>query len=450
LPVGEEGSSSIASLDVALKGAAEPVGGASLDFGTIRRPRSISRPERIVTWAFWVIALVGASALAYRRYHGLESIVPTSPAGIGGDFWEFLDRARQIAAGHPLYDFSALSQGYAYIYTPLVAVALLPFSHASTAHVWHAWTAISIFALVLFGGIVVLSQTSTITSWRRPVLFGFTAITVLEFVPAKTELSNGQTDAFALVFLATAVLASERGRSATSGALIGVSGLIKTWPAAAALSFLRRGYVRRDRAFVAWVLTILLGPLLAAAVNGASGLYDFFRVTFDARSQNLPSYSVGGIPRLLFSHSGLAHPVFVSLPVQYMATLAFAGWVIALIVLTLRWSDSPVVGFWNIVACVVLLLPVSHSFYTLYLLPLLWLWASRALASPIPRRVAPIVAGILGLWWLGVFHEDYAYGSASSLWFSVLFLANLAAVTISVLGDHLHRIRGEMSVPALG
>lgn len=394
----------------------------------------------------WVIALAGAAALAFNRYQDVEASVPKSAAGAGGDFWGFLQGARQIAGGHALYDFRAVSQGYGYVYTPLVAILLLPFSHAATATVWHAWTAASLFAVVLFGGLVTLAQGPTVRSWRRPLLFGFTAFTALEFVPTKSEITSGQTDGFVLVFLALAVLASERERKALSGALVAVGGLVKTWPAAAALAFLRRGYARRGRAFVGWALVLVLGPVMAAAVNGASGLADFFRITFAARSQNLVSFSVWTVPRLLFSRSGLARPVFVSTPVRYGAALVLAGSVVALLVLIIRSAESTILGFWNVVGCVVLLLPVAHGDYTLYFLPLLWIWASRSLASSQPHGVAPIVTGVLVLWWLVLFHKNYvSYSpSESSLQYSVIFVVNFAAVTVSVLGDHLRTIRREV------
>jgi hypothetical protein len=396
---------------------------------------SATRHDKISVGALWILALVGAGFLAYRRYHALEGVVPTSGLGGGGDFWSFLHASRQIAAGHGPYHYA--EDGY--LYTPLIAIALLPFSQLSTTPVWHAWTAVSITALVLFAGLVTLVDTPGVRAWRRPVLFGFAALTVLEFAQTRSELSNGQADAFVAVALAGSVVLAERGWAASSGALIGVGGLLKTWPAAVALVMLRRGYARRRRAFFGLVITLILGPVLAAAVGGASGFADFFRLTFDARSQNLISFSVWTMPRVLFSHTGLAHPLLVSAPVRDLATLVLAAWVVSLLVLTLHWNDSAVLSFWNVVGCVVLLLPVSHDFYTLYFLPILWIWASRWLANARLAGPTALAAGLLVLWWLVLFHKNWAAGSAtvSSLRFSIIFFANLAAVTVSVLCDHV-------------
>ncbi len=167
------------------------------------------------------------------------------------------------------------------------------------------------------------------------------------FTPGTGRHHYGNTDAFVLVLLAVTVLGSERGWAGISGVLIGVGGLIKTWPAAAGLATFRHGYTGRRRALTGLVLTLLLGPVLGLAVGGASGFVDFLKVTFAARAQPILSYSVWSTPFLLFSHSGIVRPVFVSPVLRDIATLVLAAWVIGLLVLTLSWSDSSVLGFWN-------------------------------------------------------------------------------------------------------
>jgi hypothetical protein len=373
----------------------------------------------------------------YRRYHVLENLTPTSRySKTGEDFWDFLHAARQIAAGHSPYNFALIHQGSGYVYSPLVALALLPFHAAATVQVWHAWTVCSIFALVLFGALVTMVEAPSLSAWRRPLLFGFTALTILPFGPTVLDLSLGQTDGFVLVLLAAAVLVSERGWAAATGVHIGLGAVIKTWPGGVALTLLRHNYVGRGRAVAGFVITLLLGPLLALALGGGSEFVDFLRITFDARLQQQVSYSVWGAPRLLFSSSGLAHPVIVSAPLRDIATLVLALWVLGLLVIILRRGKSPVISFWNVVACVVLLLPVSHLDYALYLLPILWIWAARTLAAPRLLTRTFIVAGLLLLWWLVLFRTYWDGLPTLSSWHPALpFFANLAAVTISVIGD---------------
>jgi hypothetical protein len=400
---------------------------------------STERSRLAFVWALWFVALGAAAYLAYHRYNELAGVIPTGANGAGGDFWLFLHGARQIASGHSLYGSAGVPKNsYGYVYSPLVALVLLPFSHAATVHVWHVWTALSIAALILFAGLVTLAEVPGPFSWRRPLLFGFSVVTVLEFVVTKVELSQGQTDAFVLVVLAVAVLMLER--RVALGVLIGIGGLIKTWPAAAALVVFRHGVGGRLRVLVGLVPTLLVALVLAGAIGGTSGLEVFLRETFDSRSQNLISHSVWGTPLLLFSDSRLAHPVLVSTPLRDIVTVVLLIWVVTLLVISLRWNASPVLCFWNVVACVVLLVPVSHSYYTLYLLPILWIWAGRWLAAPRSGGTVLVVAGLLMLWWLVLFHINWspiANGSPteSSLRVSVIFFANLAAVTVSVVGD---------------
>lgn len=393
----------------------------------------------------WFIAIAGALVFAYRRYRLLEGATPTGSLGIGGDFYQFLNAARLIAAGHSPYGLATIQQGFGYVYTPLVALVLLPFCHAAVANVWHVWTAASLVSLIIFCALITTGEARRLQAWQRPLFFGFTLFTAFEFAPTTFELTNGQVDVFVLVAFAAAILAAETGWTATSGALIGASALIKTWPGGAALVMLRRGYTERRRTLTALMAALLIAPILALAIGGRSGLVDLIRVTFNSHSQGLPSLSVWGEPRLLFSSSGLARPVFVSSPVQDIATLVFVMWVLGLLFLTLRWSDSPALSFWNVVGCVVLLLPVSHLTYTFYLLPILWIWVARLITTTRPRGLALVIPGLAIFWWIISFRLNAVASTptTSSLLFAEPFFANLGVTTASILGDLAMRIHSK-------
>jgi hypothetical protein len=405
------------------------------------------RPGRggVTEWVIWSLALGGAAYLAYRRYQELQAVVPNGRSGVASDFWIFLHGARQVAAGHSPYSSVRVSaRSYGYVYTPLVALVLLPFCHASAQHIWHVWTALSLAALVLFGVLATSEWMQRLRSWRRPLLFGVTSLTVLQFLPTKLELSQGQVDGFVVVALAVAAIASGRGWAAVSGVLIGLGGLLKTWPAAVGLSAFRHNYAKRGSTLAALLISLAVGPALAAVLGGASELKDFLKTTVESGSQHFISHSVWTTPLLLFSHSGLAHPVLASTPLRVMATVILAAWVVGLLFLILLRSKSAALCYWQVVACVVLLVPVSHSWYTLYLLPLLWIWAARWLEDPRRRSGELVVTGLLALWWLVLFHINWspnAVGSPtfSSLHISVIFFANLAALTVSSIGEQLVR-----------
>jgi len=112
-----------------------PVGASSLPSGV-----NVQVAAVVLLWA---IALAAAAVLAFRDYRGLDAVIPKGPGGVAGGFWIFLHAARQISAGHTIYDSAQASSGLAYVYTPLVALVLLPFCHGDTVIIWHVWTALS-------------------------------------------------------------------------------------------------------------------------------------------------------------------------------------------------------------------------------------------------------------------------------------------------------------------
>jgi alpha-1,2-mannosyltransferase len=402
--------------------------------------------NQLLLRSLWFLAIAGTLYLSVRRYQEWMHVVPNGPIGISGDFWTFLHASRAISAGHSPYNFSRLAEGGGYVYSPLIAVLLLPFCHAGNQHIWQAWIALSIIAVVVFGVLVTWVEAPALRAWRRPVFLGFVMITAFQFMPTSSEFSNGQTDIFVLVMLAAAVLASERGRAAASGALIGVAALIKSWPLGAAVSLFRRGYVARGRVVIGLILTLLIAPIIAVLAGGTSELVDFLRVTVDARTQKLVNFSVWGIPKALFTNSGVARPELVSTPLRWLLTVILAACVIGLLVMLLHWSDSKVLSFWNATACVILLLPVSHFVYTMFWLPILWIWAARWLAAPRLNDLVFVVSVVMGIWWIITFNFPMIYGfEPPSGHFAITFFANLVALAVSVIGDHVLRLRSEAS-----
>jgi hypothetical protein len=155
----------------------------------------------------------------------------------------------------------------------------------------------------------------------------------------------------------------------------------------------------------------------------------------DARSQpRLASYSVWGIPHLSFSHTLIGHPLIASPVLVVVATVVLLAWVVALVVLTLGQTHADLsIPFWNVVFCVILLLPVSHLTYTMYALPVLWLWSARVARTTRVVSADSVVFAVLLVWWLVVSQsalgEDVSQTSAT-----VVFFADLLACSASVVG----------------
>jgi hypothetical protein len=382
---------------------------------------------KTTTLLLWIIAGVVTGALAYQRYHGAVS------GSVGADFSIYLKAAREVAAGHSPYQPDQL-----FVYPPPFALLLAPFSHLSAAHLWKPWTALELVALVAGVAAFVAAEAPRLASWLRPVLFVACTASVLHFWPVTIGLFLGQSDAFVFVALTFSTLAAARAWLASRGILIGVAGLLKAWPAAVGLSLFQRGLDRRRRTMVAALLTFFAAPVLALAVGGGSGLVASVKAIVAARTQNrLVSDSAWGVPSLLFSHSGLARPVAASVPLLVVATAVLVGWVLGLLVLALRTEGDPQMCTWNVTFCLVLLLPVSHLAYTLYALPVLWVWGARVLRNrPWDLREVAVLA-VLVLWWLvqtKSWPDSGSSAAISSIRYSVVFAADLVACTASVLG----------------
>jgi uncharacterized membrane protein len=301
--------------------------------------------------------------------------------------------------------------------------------------VFHMWVFLSLAGMGLVAGAVVWSESRRLLRWQAPVLFGFCAVTALHFWPLVIEVPDGQSDVLTLAVLAGGYLSLTRGRAALAGGLIGLAGLLKGWPAAVALVFAQRGGRRRARGAIAWACVLATAPILALAVGGLSGPHSMLSAILDARSQpGLASYSVWGIPRLTFSHTSIGHPLLASTGLQVLTTIVLLAWVVMLLFLILHQEHpDPSLPFWNVIFCIVLLLPISHLTYTLYVLPVLWLWTSRVLRSPRLVSVDSIVCAVTFVWWLVV--SQSALGQdTSQVSATVVFFAGLLTCTASVVG----------------
>lgn len=137
---------------------------------------------------------------------------------------------------------------------------------------------------------------------------------------------------------------------------------------------------------------------------------------------------------MTFAHTLIGHPLVASPVLQVLMTIVLLAWVVALLFLTLRQAHpDPSLPFWNVIFCVLLLLPVSHLTYTIYVLPVLWLWVSRVFRLRRLVSVDSVVCAVTILWWLVVSQsalgEDMSQVSAT-----VVFFTGLLACTASVIG----------------
>ncbi len=397
------------------------------------------RPDYL-TAVLWTLVLAGTAAAAYVRYDFVMAHARSVDLSI------FVRAARYVAAGRSPYLVTTPSPGY--VYTPILAILLAPLSHLPTLTVLRVWTVVSLASVAIGAGCITKVENEGLRSWQRPLIFGLCANTAYALWPVTVGLVLGQADLLVLSLLCVAALARSRGRARAHGVLMGVAGLMKVWPVLGLVYLFGRGVKDRKRTLIPLIGVSLLAPLSALAFGGVSSLTSMVRHVFDARSQSLISYSVWGIPKLWYSLNAHGDYLDNSVALQVAVTALLAAFVVWLLYLTLRkLQPGSSLAFWNCFGCVILLLPVSHVYYTVYFLPLLWHWASRAIRSGFREPVTLIVVGVLVIWWLTLLRVWPTDGSSpwsSSLDISVVFLVNLMACSASVLGAWvLERRRAE-------
>ena len=375
--------------------------------------------------ALWVLAIGFSLGLGYIRWRSAW------PATIkGGDFGDYLAAAQAIDSGRSPY---AVGQ---YVYPPPLALVLAPFAHASFMVLWKAWTAIMVGAMFTGIAAFLLTVWNRLASWVRPVAFAICAFTMFAlYYPVRRELVYGQADVFVFALVALSALAAVRSRVAARGALIGAAGLVTVWPWALLLVFFQRGSLRRFRGLTAALLVALLAPLTAAAF-GAAGLHGFLKNDITQGGQHSVSDSVWVIPELLFSHSGLAQPLVASAGLRVALTGMLAAWVLGLLVIAMRTAGDPALGTWNVLFCILLLMPLSHRFYVLCVLPLLWWWLAALTSQKPVTRIAGVVSPVLVLWWVTLTFNWPNNGDSpalSAVLYCVPFVADLVACTFSVI-----------------
>ncbi len=376
---------------------------------------------KAVTCLLWVAAVGITAVLVHRRAN------PGVFDNIGVDFNTLLHASRTLAAGHSPYAGNPY-----FVYPPTLALLLAPLSHVAPMTIWKIWTDAEIVVLLIGVAAFVASQAPELPSWVWPVLFTFCTVTLFHFNPVTLLFFSGNADIFVFAALLLATLAGRNARPATRGALIGVAGLLKAWPAAVGLSLLQRGLARRSRALLAFLLAILLAPILAVGFGGRTGFEAFFHNVLFAQNWNakhLASYSVWSAPQTLFSRSGIVPPLLVSGTLRVLFTAVLLVWVVGLLVVILRTTGDQAMCSWNVTFCVVLLVPGSHITYIFYGLPVLWLWGARLFITRRFRLLNAVVLGVLCLWWL----VEAKTWPDSLRGYSIIFGFNLVACTVSAI-----------------
>lgn len=90
-------------------------------------------------------------------------------------------------------------------------------------------------------------------------------------------------------------------------------------------------------------------------------------------------------------------------------------------------------SLWNVVACVVLLLPVSQLNYRILMLPVMWFWAADFLRRKPRRKSDYLTLTTFAAWWLLVFRVLWPSSASGLSYFLAVMAATFAVIATSVV-----------------
>lgn len=358
--------------------------------GAVPREAATSTSRRVLLVLAWAVVAAVAGVLVAQRHADAVA------SGLGMDLEFFLDAAALARAGEDPYD----AEGYTY--TPLLAWLLMPLAGSDAA--MPVWTAATLASGALGIILVVLAVRGRLGGWRTPAVAAIAAVTLLYNPMLSIELFLGQAQLPLLALIAAAVLAGDRA-PALSGVLLGLGALLKTWPVVLIAWFLRAGQVRPARAVLGALATVGAFLAITAVVLGPQGLGRLVERTLGLSEQPLDLFSVWFFARQGVAGTDEPVPLGEAPVFGLLLSVVLALGVAALVLLVLRRPGDRSLAMWNLVGATTLLLPVSHPFYLLLVLPLLWVWVAVALdpRSPGGRRDAAVAVAVLAAWWVVVF-----------------------------------------------
>lgn len=376
----------------------------------------MTKRQVIATSAAWVVAAALVMVLIAQRYAAAVS------GELGIDLGIWLDASGLAREGLNPYDAPG------YTYTPLMAWILMPLAGQSSA--MGVWTAVSLIAGVLAIGFVVAAHRRLLPGWRAPAVSAIAAVTLLYSHVLVTELFWGQAQLLLLALLALAALVVSRWPS-VAGIAIALAAVLKTWPALIGLWLVRAGARRRVRSLIAAIATVAALALAMVLLLGPDSIRTLITRTFGYGEQPWPVYSVWYFARHWPPMREAPQPFSDSPFLGQVVTVTLLLGVLALMILAVLRPGTASLSLWNIAAATTLLIPVSHAFYRLLVLPLLWVWLAHLLGQR-QRAGSALMVGALAAWWIIGFRvPDSTIGTG--WWQFAVVVATIVVVCLSTV-----------------
>jgi hypothetical protein len=337
-----------------------------------------------------IIALRCVDAAAYRA--------AAAPSGLFAvDFGAFYGAAHRLNAGEPLYAYKPGDPLGPHVSSPLLPVLVRPLARMPEAAAARAWALVNVTLLTL--AIFLYCWGAGINPLEQAAPVVLLVLTAFRFWPTTIELGIGNCD-IVLLFLAAGMFVCNRyGKWMLFALLVAVAALTKTWMVGAVFYLLVR---RKWGAALATFGFLAAGAAILFTLVGWSQLPAMLNITKAYSAQaDLVSNSVLGMARLYFTKNLIISPLTVS-PVLHLAVIVI-GYGFLAAGLGCLWLRAPGMDEEQLRICLgmtlvalVLGCPVSHQYYFVLILPLLW---SLLFRVPRGRRgwVVPVAAFLIYL-----------------------------------------------------
>lgn len=217
---------------------------------------------------------------------------------------------------------------------------------------------------------------------------------------------------------------------------LGLAAALKTWPLILLVAPAWRGrdpFWRLVRGAGAVGVALLVA---VAVLLGPEELWRWGRATVSGSSQTVVHTGLLGVGRQLFSANTAVAPLQLSPALATLSTVVALLFGLALVAAAVLRGSDPDLRFWNVVATVVLVLPVVHFVYWLVALPLVWVRAAHLLRHPRAGLSAWLPFGLLlAWWWVAVRQPAGQMVTIDRAGYLTILAGVTLAITASVVGD---------------
>jgi hypothetical protein len=350
-------------------------------------------------WRSMLVVLLLMRILLSGAYNGAVN----ASSGVRAiDFSVYYDASCRLSKGGPLYVFDP--HGYGYVYSPALALVMLPLTHLPVFSAFKVWSALSVGCLI--ASMIIFASLAGIR-WRDLASVALMLIIGFRFWPTEMCVAFGQPNLIVLLLVSFMHLAARGNRMSMVGILIALATLIKTWMIGAIIFPI----VRRSWTGVAVSLAVYAGMMsLLFSIVGWHEWTTFYRLTLNHITQgtgeHFPSLSVLGFARLHFATNGFVQPLINSPTVFYAFVILCTFLILA--GLAYLWfhqtgqscslEDPLRLGL--VILSLLLLSPLCETYYFVLCLPLFWTILVKPSGSPRQTLPCSVIVGTLFIYLL--------------------------------------------------